>query len=226
LPFAQETQSGWGEVVALQALSIAAPERSGGLLEEALSLAQRHRLMLEHARCLVLLGADQRRHRQRKLAEGLLNEGLEAASRYGALALCQRARNELRAIGLAPRRRPLSGVEALTPAERRVAELAVEGLTNREIAKALFVSLRTVETHLTHCYDKLDIESRGAASWAAWRAGAGELAPTASPKRSQRPGGVAERLNAALSKSLPGVFGAFRGAPFFGLVEPFSAPLS
>jgi DNA-binding NarL/FixJ family response regulator len=54
----------------------------------------------------------------------------------------------------------LTGVEALTPSERRVAEMAASGTTNRGIAQALFVTLRTVEIHLTHTYQKLDIRSR------------------------------------------------------------------
>jgi DNA-binding CsgD family transcriptional regulator len=54
----------------------------------------------------------------------------------------------------------LAGPESLTPAERRVARMAAAGASNREIAQRLFVSLRTVETHLTHAYQKLDISSR------------------------------------------------------------------
>jgi DNA-binding NarL/FixJ family response regulator len=54
----------------------------------------------------------------------------------------------------------LSGVDALTPSERRVAALAAEGLSNREIAQALFVTLRTVEMHLSNVFRKLDIASR------------------------------------------------------------------
>jgi DNA-binding CsgD family transcriptional regulator len=161
LAMARETESGWGQVAALQALASATPERSVELLEEAHSVSEQHGLALERARCLVLLGAHHRRHRQRRVAAELLERGLEAAAACGALALCERARGELVAIGLSPRRRALSGAEALTPAERRVAELAVEGRSNRDIAQALFVSLRTVETHLTHCYQKLGIESRG-----------------------------------------------------------------
>jgi DNA-binding CsgD family transcriptional regulator len=54
----------------------------------------------------------------------------------------------------------LTGIGALTPSERRVAEMAAGGMTNREIAQALFVTLRTVEIHLTHAYQKLEINSR------------------------------------------------------------------
>ena len=54
----------------------------------------------------------------------------------------------------------LTGVESLTASERRVAELAAEGLTNREIAQALFVTMRTVEGHLTQVFRKLDLSSR------------------------------------------------------------------
>ena len=59
-----------------------------------------------------------------------------------------------------PRRLALTGVDALTRAERRVADLAAQGLTNRQIALALFVSLPTVETHVRHVLRKLDITSR------------------------------------------------------------------
>ncbi len=78
-----------------------------------------------------------------------------------ALPLADRAADELRAAGARPRRRAETGADALTASERRVAHMAVEGLTNKEIAQALFVTLRTVEGHLSNAYGKLQIGSRG-----------------------------------------------------------------
>jgi DNA-binding CsgD family transcriptional regulator len=74
--------------------------------------------------------------------------------------LTERARTELTAAGGRPRRLALSGLDSLTPSERRVAQLAAAGLPNREIAQHLFITARTVEGHLTHAYQKLDISSR------------------------------------------------------------------
>jgi DNA-binding CsgD family transcriptional regulator len=76
------------------------------------------------------------------------------------VAIAERARDELRATGARPRRMVLTGVESLTPSERRVAMMAASGLGNREIAQDLFVSVKTVETHLGSAYRKLDISSR------------------------------------------------------------------
>jgi DNA-binding CsgD family transcriptional regulator len=64
------------------------------------------------------------------------------------------------ATGARPRRAARSGADALTPSERRVARLAADGLSNRDIAQALFVTVRTVEGHLTQAYVKLDIGRR------------------------------------------------------------------
>jgi DNA-binding CsgD family transcriptional regulator len=64
------------------------------------------------------------------------------------------------AAGARPRREALSGPGALTPAELRTARMAAEGMTDREIAQGLFVSAKTVETHLSHAYAKLGIERR------------------------------------------------------------------
>ncbi|MDQ4117405.1 MAG: helix-turn-helix transcriptional regulator, partial [Actinomycetota bacterium] len=72
----------------------------------------------------------------------------------------RRARDELRAAGARPRRYRSTGAVALTASERRVAEMAADGMTNRDIAQALFVTLRTVEVHLTHSYAKLGINAR------------------------------------------------------------------
>ncbi|HEV2813455.1 MAG TPA: helix-turn-helix transcriptional regulator, partial [Solirubrobacteraceae bacterium] len=67
---------------------------------------------------------------------------------------------ELRAGGSRPRRAARSGTAALTPSERRVAKLAAAGLASADIAQRLFVSRKTVETHLQRCYRKLGIHSR------------------------------------------------------------------
>jgi DNA-binding NarL/FixJ family response regulator len=74
--------------------------------------------------------------------------------------LAERARTELLAAGARPRRIMRSGLEALTPSERRVAELAASGRTNRQIAQALFVTVKTVEHQLGATYGKLGIDSR------------------------------------------------------------------
>jgi ATP/maltotriose-dependent transcriptional regulator MalT len=115
---------------------------------------------LEHARALVELGAALRRANQRTAAREPLREGLDLAYRCGAGRLTQRAMDELRATGARPRRATLTGLEALTPSERRVAELAAAGMSNPEIAQAVFVTLNTVEGHLRHVYQKLSVSSR------------------------------------------------------------------
>jgi DNA-binding NarL/FixJ family response regulator len=93
-------------------------------------------------------------------ARATLRTGLEIAQRCGARPLAERAATELRAAGARPRRAAVSGVDALTASERRVAELAASGMTNKDIAQAIFVTLRTVELHLSNGYRKLGIASR------------------------------------------------------------------
>ena len=115
---------------------------------------------LEHARTLVELGAAIRRSGRRAEARDRLYAGMELAHACGAKPLVERAREELVATGARPRRIMRSGVDALTASEKRVAGMAAGGMTNREIAQALFVTVRTVEVHLTHAYQKLDISSR------------------------------------------------------------------
>ena len=89
---------------------------------------------------------------------------MELAHRCGADRLVARAGEELRAAGARPRRIARTGVDALTPSERRAVRLAAEGRSNTEIAQELFVSLKTVETHLTHAYAKLGVTGPGAAA--------------------------------------------------------------
>ena len=90
----------------------------------------------------------------------MLRVALDLAHRCGAIALTERTRSELLAAGGRPRRPVLSGLDSMTPSERRVAQLAAGGLSNREIAQNLFITTRTVEGHLTHAYQKLAITSR------------------------------------------------------------------
>jgi DNA-binding CsgD family transcriptional regulator len=85
---------------------------------------------------------------------------MDLAHRCEATALVAEAAAQLRLAGARPRRIALSGHESLTPSERRVTDLATQGMSNKQIAQALFVTLRTVEMHLSNSYRKLDITSR------------------------------------------------------------------
>ena len=129
-------------------------------LEAALEVLAASPARLEHARVLVDLGATFRAAGQRTAAREPLLEALALAARCGARALERRARAELAAIGVRPRTADRAGADSLTPSERRVAELAAAGGTNREIAQTLFVTEKTVETHLGRAFRKLDISSR------------------------------------------------------------------
>jgi len=84
----------------------------------------------------------------------------DLAQRTGAVPLAEQVRQDLLATGARPRRAALTGPDSLTSAERQVADLAVSGLTNRQIAQQLFVTQATVETHLRHTFQKLGISSR------------------------------------------------------------------
>jgi DNA-binding CsgD family transcriptional regulator len=129
-------------------------------IREAVSLLEGSPARLEHAYALTDLGASLRRGNRRAEAREVLRAGLELALRLGATVLADRAHEELVATGARPRRLVLSGVDSLTPSERRIAAMAAEGLSNREIAQALFVTLRTVEMHLSNAFRKLDVSSR------------------------------------------------------------------
>jgi DNA-binding NarL/FixJ family response regulator len=130
------------------------------LLEESVSSLRESPALLERAHSLTELGAALRRAGQRAAAREPLAEALDLAARCGARPLAARAREELGATGARPRREWRTGVEALTPSELRIVRLAAEGRTNREIAHELYVTLKTVEGHLSRAYTKLGIDGR------------------------------------------------------------------
>jgi DNA-binding CsgD family transcriptional regulator len=130
------------------------------LLQRAVELLAESPSQLEHVRALVDLGAALRRANHRAAARTPLRRALDLADHDGMRLLARRARQELRAVGARPRRSALSGIDSLTPAEHRVAILAAEGHSNPEIAQQLYVTRRTVETHLTHVFQKLGVSTR------------------------------------------------------------------
>jgi len=130
------------------------------LLEEAVAHLERSPARLEHALALVELGAAIRRAGRRADAREPLRNALELARVLGAEAVATRAHDELVRAGARPRRAPTESRSNLTASELRVARLAAEGKTNREIAQALFVTENTIETHLRSVFRKLEIRSR------------------------------------------------------------------
>ena len=131
-----------------------------GRLREAVEVLAGSEARLEYARALVDLGAALRRANQRTEARERLREGVDLARTVGALGLAERANEEIAATGARPRKVLQTGLDALTASERRVAQLAADGMTNKEIAQTLFVTIKTVEVHLSHAYRKLEIGSR------------------------------------------------------------------
>jgi len=136
-------------------------EEGERLLREAVALAARSPARLVHAAALVERGVLRRWLRRARDSREPLRAGLELARRCGATRLARRAADELEAGGARPVRHGAIGPGALTATERRVAELAAAGMTNREIAAARVVSVKTVESHLRAAYDKLGIATRG-----------------------------------------------------------------
>ena len=148
--------------IALRVCGLLAEKKEGiKLLEQSVAVLEHTDMRLELAHSLTELGGALRRAGARTVAREPLRRALDLATRCGATALAQRAREEALAAGARPRRPWTSGVYALTPSELRVAQLAAQGLGNPRIAQALFITTKTVGDHLTSTYRKLNISSRG-----------------------------------------------------------------
>jgi DNA-binding CsgD family transcriptional regulator len=163
---AVELDRPWALATALRCRALIAAgrgelEAATRALDEALAVHEQLEMPLELGRTLLVLGQVRRRRRERRAAAATLEQAVEIFERVGARLWADRARSELERCG---RRRV--DADELTPTERRVAELAAAGSTNREIADALFVSPKTVEANLARVYRKLDIRSR--AELGAW----------------------------------------------------------
>ncbi|HET6353182.1 AAA family ATPase [Streptomyces sp.] len=155
----------WGvpemTAVALRALGIVTGGPEGlQMLDEAVGVLETSLARFRYAQALADRGALAMRCSRILEARADLQEAVSVAHACNAGVVAQGALRELRALGDRPRTRTFQGVDALTPTERRVADLAAGGMTNREIAQHLFVGLRTVEIHLTHVYGKLGIKGR------------------------------------------------------------------
>ncbi len=126
-----------------------------GSLEQAMAEHDRLPMPFERSRTQFLLGQIQRRQRRKDAAVVTLREALSAVEDIGIPLWAARIRAELARCAVVPR-----GTGELTPGERRVAELAASGLTNRDVAAALFISPKTVEANLARIYRKLGIHTR------------------------------------------------------------------
>ena len=146
-----------------------------GGLEEAALIYEQIGALLELARTLAEIGSLLRRRREPAAAREPLRRALDLARSSRARPLAERAEHELRATGARPRRHRITGRDALTATEQRVAQLAIQGKTNRQIAETLFVTRKTIESHLEHVFRKLGIHTRGELEAAL--TAEGELAP-------------------------------------------------
>ena len=153
-PWALATTRRCAAVVELA--SSAYDEQTADELQHAAADFARLGLGFDRARTLLSLGRARRRARKWAAARRALEDAAAAFEELGSPGWVDQARSELDRVGA---RRPKARGE-LTPAEQRVVELAAQGMSNREVAQALFVTVNTVEAHLSHAYAKLGIRSR------------------------------------------------------------------
>ncbi|MDT7713963.1 MAG: hypothetical protein QOG46_2910, partial [Pseudonocardiales bacterium] len=147
--------------IALRACGLLADAQHGiELLHQSVAVLEPTPIRLELAHSLTELGAALRRAGARTAAREPLRRALDLAARCGATPLAKRAREEALAAGARPRRPRTTGVHALTPSELRVARLAAQPLSNRDIAQALFITTKTVSDHLSSAYRKLNVHTR------------------------------------------------------------------
>jgi DNA-binding CsgD family transcriptional regulator len=130
------------------------------LIREALSKLTGSGMELERAHAALDLGRALRHAGKLLDAREPLREALELAHHAGAGPLGDQAHRELLATGARPRRPVRSGIDALTPSERQVCELAAQEMTSRQIAQTLFITTNTAATHLKHAYRKLGVANR------------------------------------------------------------------
>jgi DNA-binding CsgD family transcriptional regulator len=130
------------------------------LYREAIERLDHTRIRVELARTHLLFGEWLRRQGRRIDARGQLRTAYESLTAMGVEAFADRARRELLATGETVRKRTVETYSKLTPQEAHIAQLAAEGLTNPEIAAALYISSRTVECHLSKVFTKLGVSSR------------------------------------------------------------------
>ena len=135
-------------------------DEGAALLEEAVSVLEGSPARLELAHALADLGAELSGAGRRQEGRAAQRRAIELADECGAIALADAARAELHAGPGRPAREELTGPGALTATEWRVCRQVAEGLTNREVAQALFVTEKTIERHLSSAYHKLGIRSR------------------------------------------------------------------
>lgn len=150
----------WNRVAAARACALVAtaegrPDAGLAAAEEAVREQQRLPMPFELGRTLLVRGEIERRLKQKRAARQSLEQAVTIFDDLGARLWAERAREELERTGL---RRAVG--DELTETERRVAELAASGLTNREVAAQLFMSTKTVEANLARAYRKLGIRSR------------------------------------------------------------------
>jgi len=158
---AAQHQHPWGLVTARRCLCVVRlahghNRAAGEELQLAADAYAELGIRFEAARTLLVLGRMHRRHRRWAAARAALEAAASALDGMGSPGWAEEARSELSRVSS---RRP-AGPDELTPAERRVAALAADGLSNKEIARSLFISVHTVEIHLSHTYAKLGVHSR------------------------------------------------------------------
>jgi DNA-binding CsgD family transcriptional regulator len=158
--FAARTHQGWAEARLASCHALMASGDEATLhFEEALRL-RAGALPFDLARIHLLYGEHLRRGRRRTDSRVQLRAALEAFERLGAEPWAERARTELRASGETARRRDPSTTAQLTPQELQIARFVAEGLSNKEVAAQLFLSPRTIDSHLRNVFSKLAISSR------------------------------------------------------------------